>query len=306
MRRLGEGARVVVTGAAGFAGRYLCRELLAGGYEVEAWVRGAPRGLPPVHEVVPLDLRDHAAVRARLRARPPGGLVHLAALTHLGDCAAEPALAQAVNVGATEALFEALPDGLPAVFSSTCHVYGRPRSLPLTVEQPLSPEGVYARTKAEAEGVLRRAHPAAVVARAFHHTGPGQAPRYALASWAAQLAGGARRLLTGDLSLRRDYTDVRDIVAGYRLLLERGMPGSTVQLCSGEAPPLRDLLEGLLEGQAVELVVDPARLRPDDVPEVRGEAGAAEALGWVRRIPRARMLRELRASFEGLSPRGRP
>ncbi len=300
----GPSARVVVTGAAGFAGRWLCQELLDAGYVVDGWTRPGSRGLPTGVHRIELDLLDHAAVRRTLLAAPPDGLVHLAALTHVGDCEAEPELAEAINVDATEVLFGSLSPRTRAVYVSTCHVYGPPQWLPMDASHPLAPGSVYARTKLAGEGVALGGHEQTVVARAFHHTGPDQAPRFALSGWAAQLRAGERRILTGDLSLRRDYTDVRDIARGYRVLLERAEAGRVVHLCSGAAPTLGEMLTGLAGDDTIEVIADPARMRAGDAVEMRGDPAEAEALGWRREIGPAQMLADLRKGE--LSPRGCP
>lgn len=323
--------RVVVTGAAGFAGTWLCRHLRARGDEVVGWVHH------PVSQPLPgviyreQDLARGREVVSALAADAPQEVYHLGALSHVGDCAADPDRAIAVNVGGTEALLAGLPPGARLLLASTCHVYGRPLRLPVDEDHPLCPESLYGRTKELAERLClaaARSGRHVVIARAFHHTGPGQDPRYALADWARQLE--ARRqaraagrpqapVRTGDLDLRRDYSDVRDIAAGYALLLGRADAGEIVQLCSGEAPTLAELLALLAGGTLPPVETGPQRLRPADVPELRGSPARASALGWKRRYSLSQTLSDLARSIQGdgtgqsaaddtgrLSPRGRP
>ena len=194
-------------------------------------------------------------------------------------------------------VFGALPPGTPAVLASTVHVYGPPEALPVTEGHPIAPRGVYARTKADAETAALDAHDAVVLARAFHHTGPGQAPRYALADWAQQIARGRTCLRTGDVSLRRDYADVRDIVDGYIALSERAAPGTAVNLCTGRAPRLRDLIGLMAADIPLRIQVQPGRLRRDDPQVLVGDPSRAHALGWRARRPLSAALRSLVDGF---------
>lgn len=294
------GGRAVVTGAAGFAGTWLCRELRAHGREVIGWVR-RPTGAPVAGVAYrQQDLRDARGVIRALSADGPDEVYHLGAVSHVGDCRRDPDRAIAVNVGGTEHLLAGLPGGARFLFASSCHVYGRPMRLPVDEDHPLCPESLYGRTKETAERLVlaaARGGRHAVVARAFHHTGPGQQARYALADWARQLGRDRQApVQTGDLSLRRDYSDVRDVVAGYRLLLERAEPGSIVQLCSGQAPPLWDLLATLNGGQLPAVQERPERTRADDIPTLVGSPALAESLGWTRQRALVDTLRELAAS----------
>jgi GDP-4-dehydro-6-deoxy-D-mannose reductase len=165
---------------------------------------------------------------------------------------------------------------------------------------PCAPQGVYARTKLEAESVARACCEQVVIARAFHHTGAGQSSRFALADWAEKVSRG-QEVLTGDLSLRRDYTDVRDICGGYRLLAQHGLAHEVYNLCSGEAVPLQELLEGMAPPGAVAYRQDPERIRRGDVRETRGDPSKAEALGWRRHISRAQMIQDLVAGVCSLA-----
>jgi GDP-4-dehydro-6-deoxy-D-mannose reductase len=148
------------------------------------------------------------------------------------------------------------------------------------------------------EAAARGCH--AVITRSFNHTGPGHDPRFALASFARQLAavraGEAEPVLrVGNLEARRDYLDVRDVIAAYRLLLERGTPGEAYNVASGVARSMRELVETMIDvsGTGARLEVDPERVRPVDVPLLQGDPAKLRALGWEPRIPIRRTLSDL-------------
>jgi nucleoside-diphosphate-sugar epimerase len=284
--------KALVTGADGFAGRWLCRLLVGQGWDVDGWVRCPP--VAPIAGVLyrTVDIRDASACEQAMRS--PDEVYHLAAMTHVGAAAASPDDAWKTNVEGTRNVLGKAPSGCRPMLVSTCHVYGRPQFLPLTESHPLAPVGTYARTKAEAERAARECRPDVVIARAFHHTGPGQPARFALSEWAEALSSEVATIRTGDLELRRDYSDVRDIVAGYVHLLRTAPPGAIVNLCSGRAPTLREMLALLNGGRSPRTETDPNRLRPGDVQELRGDPSVALALGWRPRIGLAETLRDLR------------
>jgi len=270
----------------------MCRELRSAGYQVEAWVHREPLVPVPAHRVAVVDIRDGQACAERLED-PPDLLFHLAAVTHVGDAEADPGHARSVNVVGTRNVLAPLSSDTVAVLASTCHVFGRPATLPLRVDSPVAPASVYAATKLAAEHEARRQQPSVRIVRAFHHAGPGQSSRFALASMAAQVAAGVSVLRVGDLSVRRDYLDVRDVVRGYLAVAHGAAPGSVTLLCSGEARSLRSLVDGLVGSRPVRIEVDPVRLRPNDIPELRGDPSTAHALGWRPHIPLAQTMADM-------------
>jgi GDP-4-dehydro-6-deoxy-D-mannose reductase len=131
----------------------------------------------------------------------------------------------------------------------------------------------------------------AVVARSFNHTGPGQDTRFALPSFARQLAAmrsgvGERVLRVGNLEARRDFLDVRDVVRAYVVLLEHGRAGEVYNVCSGRAHRLRDVVDAMvgMTDAEIRVEVDPERVRPVDVPLLLGDGSRLRALGWSPRI----------------------
>jgi GDP-4-dehydro-6-deoxy-D-mannose reductase len=285
---------VLITGASGFAGAHLaaaCRE--AGDAVTELSRSGGT------------DLLDAEATAAAVAEAAPEVVFHLAALAHVGRSwrAPEETLRanQAMVLHVLEAVREHAP-GARVVCVSSGEVYGPPETLPVEEGAPVRPRNPYAVSKATGEllaGFYADVHGLDLVSpRAFNHSGPGQPPLYALASFARQVAAGLEageasvRVVTGNPDARRDYTDVRDVVRAYRLLAGSELTGP-VNVCSGRSLSARDLVAGLAEATGAELDhrVDPALVRAHEVMEIRGSAARLRAAtGWEPEIPLARTL----------------
>jgi GDP-4-dehydro-6-deoxy-D-mannose reductase len=172
-------------------------------------------------------------------------------------------------------------------------------------DTPLQPASPYGLSKLAQEQLALRSAAEdgldVVVARPFNHVGPGQNAEFALASFAHQIArieaGLAPPVIrVGNLETRRDTTDVRDVVDAYLLLAARGRRGEVYNVCSGQAPVMRDLLDRLcaLAAVPVRVEIDPDRLRPNDVPCLVGDASRlAEQTGWSPRVPLERTLQDI-------------
>lgn len=306
--------RVLVTGANGFVGPWLTAELAAHGHTVVA--TGMVGGIMPHAEhgrLVPADLTDPSAVDSLLASAKPNAIVHLAGMSHVPDCWERPAEALETNTVATTRLFAsaARHGARRFLMVSSSDVYGivRPEELPLRETSPLRPASPYAVTKLASEFMLQslsRTHPLElVIARAFTHTGPGQTTRFVCPSFAEQVArvadGLAEEVRHGDLSARRDILDVRDVVRAYRMMLEAPVAGRIFNVCRGESVPMSEVLAQLMRLAHVHpehARLDAARLRPVDLPELRGAPDALrEATGWAPEIPLAQTLAELLATF---------
>ena len=275
--------RAYVTGASGFVGRWLLDHLRASGDEVIA---------PEV------ELTDAAALTSALAAARPDAVYHLAAVANVGESWGDPRHTFAVNAVGTLNLLEAARalDPAPVVLLvCSAEVYGRvtPDELPLREDAPLRPVSPYAASKVAAEYLGVQAHLAyglpVVRARAFNHIGPGQAPTFVVSSLAQQIAraaiGGGAVVEVGNLTPRRDYTDVRDVVRAYRLLIEHGRPGEVYNVCSGEDVAVSEVAARLIALAAVdvELRVVDERVRDVDVPVLRGDPSRlVAATGWRR------------------------
>jgi GDP-4-dehydro-6-deoxy-D-mannose reductase len=191
--------------------------------------------------------------------------------------------------------------------------------LPIREDAPLRPASPYAVSKV-AQGALARLYGPAggmrvVLTRTFHHTGPGRGEAFAESSFARQIAEiehGLRPpvIEVGNLDAVRDFSDVRDVVRAYLLLLEKGEAGEAYNVCSGRGLRIREVLDLLLASSSarVEVRVDQERLRPADVPAQVGDPSRLRAAtSWEPRIPIEETLRDLlsdwRARVAGVAAR---
>lgn len=299
--------RVLITGASGFAGTWLCRQCAEAGDEVVALSR---RGLVPdgCGQGVAVDMRDEEAVREAVRAAAPEVVYHLASLTSVGRSWESPAQTLGDNDAITVGMLEALrhvAGGAPVVWVSSCEIYGNPDILPATEDLAPRPANPYAVSKVSGE-MLAELYAGAygleiVRARPFSHSGPGQLPIFLLSSLASQAAEGRAagvsklEIVTGNPETRRDFTDVRDVVRAYRLLAQAlisgkpGAAGGVFNVSTGRSVSAGEqvaLLAELLEPIEIEHTVDPSRVRASEVMDLRGDPARLRALtGWEPKIP---------------------
>jgi GDP-4-dehydro-6-deoxy-D-mannose reductase len=275
--------RALVTGARGFVGSWLTAHLEESGDEVVAID----------HEV---EITDGAAVRAAMVDAGPDAVYHLAALTNVGRSWADPAEVLRVNAMGTLHVLEAARVCAQAprvLLTSSAEVYGAvlAASLPVTEEAPLAPVTPYGAAKIAAEYLGIQAHLAyglpVVRTRPFNHVGPGQSSGFVVPALAERIVearrNGATTIPVGNLTPRRDLTDVRDVVRAYRLLAERGVPGEVYNVCSGRDVSIEEVAALLqkLAGTNLRLELDPSLTRPVDVPVVRGDPTKLRAAtGW--------------------------
>jgi GDP-4-dehydro-6-deoxy-D-mannose reductase len=276
-----------VTGAGGFVGRVLCPYLTTVGDTV---VRAGPG----------LDVRRRDEVASELRAAGPDVVYHLAGRTNVAESWADPTTTFEVNALGTLAVLEAaaaLPSPPRVLLVSSSEVYGDGgrANVPLEESAPLRPVTPYAASKVAAEflglqAYLGRGLPV-VTARPFNHIGPGQAPSFVVRGLAGRIAAveqhGGGAISVGNLSAERDFTDVRDVVRAYRLLAERGEPGETYNVCSGEARSIEEIARRLadLAKVPIEFRVDPSLVRAVEVPVLLGECSRlARITGWAPEI----------------------
>jgi GDP-4-dehydro-6-deoxy-D-mannose reductase len=308
--------RILITGITGFVGSHLAEYALERGAEVIGSVRWRSKtehieGLRDRVTLIESDLRDLLSARTVLEQAQPDYIIHLAAQSFVAASWTTPVETFYTNVVSQMNLFEAMRQlGLSARFLviGSSEEYGLvyPDELPIRETNPLRPLSPYAVSKVTQDLMgwqyFKSYGMHVVRARAFNHSGPRRGDAFATSNFAKQIAeleAGLREpvVQVGDLKPTRDFSDVRDIVRGYWLLLERGTPGEVYNLCSGAEWSIERMLNFLI-GQStlshIEIRQDPARLRPSDVPALRGCREKIErALGWRGVIPLEQTLTDL-------------
>jgi GDP-4-dehydro-6-deoxy-D-mannose reductase len=256
-----------------------------------------------------VDLLDRARVEAVVREVKPQWVFHLAALSNPTASWDDPAGTIATNAGLQANLLAALVqlDPMPrVVVIGSGDEYGRPsgRARRLDEAAPLRPLTPYGVSKVTQDLLALQFHLShglpAIRLRPFNHAGPRQAPDFAIASFARQIArieAGKQppTLKVGNLQARRDFTDVRDVVRAYLLAMEKGEPGEVYNIGSGSAPRLRDVVLKLLTmtRATVRLEVDPTRRRAAEADVYLCDARRFQRLtGWRPQISLERTLRD--------------
>lgn len=306
--------RALITGINGFVGGHLAEHLLAlGRHEVWGLTR-APGRLQPflrdrVHEVH-ADLSDPEATMAAVVAAQPVIIYHLAGQPFVPESFRDPAGTLSTNtLGALHIFLTLIEYRIRArvVVVGTNEEYGTITAddLPIGEATPLRPANPYGVSKAAQSLLAQQYHLShgldVVRVRPFTHIGPRQNERFVTAAFARQIARIERGLQppvvqVGNLSARRDFTDVRDMVRAYALLAEHGEPGAVYNAGSGQAVMVRELLDYLLEASSarVEVRLNPELMRPIDIPLVVCDATRLrERTGWEAQIPLRQTLADI-------------
>jgi GDP-4-dehydro-6-deoxy-D-mannose reductase len=295
--------RALVTGISGFVGGHLTEHLVAEG-DIVVGLSASGRWpaelahLKQQARIEQFDLvqDDVARLADIVRRKQPEVIYHLAAQSNPQGSIADPRGTWTLNFWGSFNLLEAVKSSgqtprVVLVSSGVCYGNPPPELIPVREDCPLRPNNPYAASKAAVD-LLAIQHyltsgTSAVIVRPFNHAGPRQSPRYVLAALAVQVAqvesGRSTRLEVGNLDVIRDFTDVRDVVRGYRLLAQAGQPGEVYNLGSGSGTKIADALEHLqsLAKVPIEIHVDPAKVRPVDQPMLIADASKLRtAVGW--------------------------
>ncbi|WP_085830195.1 SDR family NAD(P)-dependent oxidoreductase [Collinsella vaginalis] len=300
--------RALVIGAAGFVGPWLCRELISHGWQVVAADRN-PSAIPSeISDARGVDLTDAASVLRLVQEAEPAAVVNLAAVSSVGLSWRRPQDTVTVNVNGAINLFEAVrraPTEPIMLIVGTSEEY-LPSSGPLAETAPLAATNPYGISK-QAQELFSHLYATeyglrVIKTRSFNHTGPGQADAFVISSWCKQavlIEQGRQEpvLHVGNLAVERDFSDVRDVVRAYRLLIEcESSVGQTVNVGSGTARSLASVGELIRSASdaSFKIVVDPSRVRSSDTPRIQADIGRIERLvGWKPEIPFDQTVRDM-------------
>lgn len=290
--------KALITGAGGFVGHHLQRHLEDCGDEVIATDRTTDG----------LDILDAAALLDLFRRSEPEVVYHLAGASDVGGSWQTPQATFRANAeGTLNVLWAAREAGTERVLTvGSADVYGKVTAddLPIGEDLALRPVSPYAASKAAADAVALQAwlgygqH--VVRCRPFNHLGPGQTEKFVAPAIAGRVAlnerDGESIVKVGNLSPQRDFTDVRDVVRAYRLMIEHGRPGEVYNVCSGRAIAVQELAEQFIAMATIpmRLEPDPDLQRPVDIPLLLGDNSRLTAdTGWRPEIPLDTTLRDL-------------
>lgn len=315
------GKKALITGIAGFVGSHLAELLLSKGYEVYGLSRPRTKTDHIEHIMGQLHLQDadlldsHSLYTMIARIRPDY-IFHLAAQSFVPTSWVSPSVTLEVNIVGTANLFEAvrmanIDPVIQIACSSEEYGYVKPEEIPIKETNPLRPLSPYAVSKLAMDYLGYQYHESYKVriirTRGFNHTGPRRGDTFAESNFAKQIAliekGKQEPVISvGNLDALRDYTDVRDMVRGYLLAVDKCDPGDVYNICTGKSVKIGDMLHMLIGMSKVkpEVKQDPARMRPSDVPILTGDNSKFTLkTGWDAEIPFEQTMADLLNYWRG-------
>ncbi len=302
--------KALIIGASGFVGPYLAAQL-SGESGMEVYATKLPQGeLDDIQaEVCNLDIMNKEEIVDLLYKIRPDYIFHLAAQSSVAVSWKNPGLTIDINIKGSVNVLDAVRElyykpRVLLIGSGEEYGHIRPGETPISEDNHLRPGNLYAATKV-CQNMIAKIYTTAydmelIMVRAFNHIGPKQVPIFVVSDFCKQVVEiekGVREpvMMVGNLKAMRDFTDVRDVVRAYALLVEHGKAGETYNVGSGHAVSIQDVLDLIISQSSaeVEVKVDPNKIRPVDVPIIEADTTKLrEATGWERKIPLEQTIRE--------------
>jgi GDP-4-dehydro-6-deoxy-D-mannose reductase len=298
--------RTLVTGIGGFVAPYLAEHLKQNDFQVF----GLSKDIKEDENNFNVDLTDFEKVYQVINKIKPGYIFHLAAISSVKLAKKFPELAFEVNVKGTENIMKSVvKSGIDPriLITSTADVYGIPKKTPIREEHPVNPISVYAKSKLEQEAIaleyFKNKNIKVVISRSFIHTGPGQPQSFVCSDFAKQIAeiekgkqGKEPVIRVGNLDVKRDFSDVRDIVKAYLLALQKCQAGEFYNICSEKAYSIEQIVQILLSfsEKKIKIKQEKERMRKNDIPILLGDCSKfKKATAWKPQIPFENTLKDL-------------
>ena len=266
---------ILVTGSSGFVGPYLQQELTAHGLKSLGTANSGQADFK-------LDITDKKAVDSLIKQVKPDYVIHLAGFSSVKESFTHADLCRRVNVEGTRNLLAAIKNYVPqarVLIVSSSEIYGNPQYLPVNEQHPFNPLSPYAESRVEQEELVKSSDLNWIIARSFNHIGPGQQLGFVSGDCARQIAMVNKNpklpavMKVGNTASYRDFSDVRDVVAAYRLLITKGRLKNIYNVCSGKAVRISRLINTLLSFSKVKIAVetDPRFFRPVEIKKIEGD-----------------------------------
>jgi GDP-4-dehydro-6-deoxy-D-mannose reductase len=311
--------RILITGVTGFAGSHLAEFILANHPESE--IIGTIRWRSPMENIrhleskvnlIETDLRDASSTKSLISSNKPNIIFHLAAQSFVPTSWSAPAETLTTNILSTLYILEAarsLAEPSKVLVACSSEEYGgvTPKDLPIAEDCPLRPLSPYAVSKVGQDMLSYQYYQSykipVIRTRAFNHTGPRRGKVFVSSNFAMQVVelekGKRQDISVGNLESIRDFSDVRDVVRGYWLAVEKGVPGEVYNIASGVGVTVKDLLDLIiskskLDPKKVKITPNADRMRPSDVPVLIGNSDKfRSATGWKNEIPLEKTIEDL-------------
>lgn len=286
--------KVLITGAAGFVGKHLIQELIANGHQPLAVDIHTDYDIPGIRKYKS-DILDRKTLTDIVLETMPDACIHLAGIAFVPAADKNPEIMLSINVLGTLNILNALARNCSqcrTLVISTGHVYGMPPpDKIITEEDVLRPVSLYAITKAASDsaalGFTENNRLPVMTARPNNHTGPGQSPNFVVPGFvkqAKEIAAGKIKpeIHVGNLDSIRDFTDVRDVVRAYRLLIEKGIPGNAYNIASNNITSIGNVLNEICDMMNInpEKIIDPEKYRETDNSPVLSIDKIKTHTGW--------------------------
>ncbi|MFA5887123.1 MAG: GDP-mannose 4,6-dehydratase [Candidatus Nanoarchaeia archaeon] len=295
--------RVLITGIDGFVAPFLAR-LEKNTNEVFGAYLKEPIREKGINYIL-MDLLDEKAVDKVIADVKPDVIYHLAGFSSVADSWKTPKMAMKINAGGTYNLLNAVQKaGInPRIVAvSSADVYGNPLHLPISESHPLNPQSPYGESRIEQENIISGFKKLdVIISRSFSHTGPGQSTKFVCSDFAYKIAAIEKGiadniLMHGDIKIKRDFSDVRDIVRAYVLLARKGKPHQAYNVCSGKAYSIGQILDIFLRMSKSKIIkkFDSSKTRKADIPVLQGDnSKLVNDTGWKPEIKLEETLKEL-------------
>lgn len=298
--------RILIFGVDGFSGLHLWnylkgveRQDIVGTYnrKLDSFKKNILKGCPVRH----CDINDYSRIKEILAEISPGEIYFLPALVTVAKSFEMAAPIYETNILGAGKFFEAVIRICPKariLLTGSAEEYGRvrPQALPIVEGQELSPVSPYGMSKMIQEQLAQyyqKNYKLSVsTTRTFHFAGPWQPSSFVISDFSSQIAQielGRRApvIRVGNIKAKRDFTDIRDVVAAYYLIMKKGKEGDVFNVCSGCSVEIKTILDLLISKAHVKITVlkDPKRMRPLDVPDFKGSNNKiTRETGWKPRI----------------------